>query len=184
MLPRLWLLVGSDRPTKGPRDRQTMSVIELSWTAKKDSASNSTNHRIDRYYSWSLKKIHCPHPQVSSLGTYLIIFCKVSSYLFIQLTKEWAGHTAQKSGPWSGQQYHLTWGQQPPQYGVSLSMSHQSGHMGSEAGLQPHMVMVLFCFCKKLAVERLTLTDGQDGQDGQDNQSWLVQGTFRNSCYV
>ena len=26
MLPRLWLLVGSDR--------QTMSVIELSWTAK------------------------------------------------------------------------------------------------------------------------------------------------------
>ena len=31
MLPRLWLLVGSDRPTKG----QTMSVIELSWTAKK-----------------------------------------------------------------------------------------------------------------------------------------------------
>ena len=31
MLPRLWLLVGSDRP----RDRQTMSLIELSWTAKK-----------------------------------------------------------------------------------------------------------------------------------------------------
>ena len=31
MLPRLWLLVGSDQQT----DRQTMSVIELSWTAKK-----------------------------------------------------------------------------------------------------------------------------------------------------
>ena len=31
MLPRLWLLVGSDRPT----DRPTMSLIELSWTAKK-----------------------------------------------------------------------------------------------------------------------------------------------------
>ena len=30
MLPRLWLLVGSDQGT----DRQTMSVIELSWTAK------------------------------------------------------------------------------------------------------------------------------------------------------
>ena len=30
MLPWLWLLVGS----KGPTDRQTMSVIELSWTAK------------------------------------------------------------------------------------------------------------------------------------------------------
>ena len=30
MLPRLWLLVGS----KGPTDRQTMSLIELSWTAK------------------------------------------------------------------------------------------------------------------------------------------------------
>ena len=35
MLPRLWLLVGSDRPTKG----QTMSVIELSWTAKKEFLS-------------------------------------------------------------------------------------------------------------------------------------------------
>ena len=32
MLPRLWLLVGSDPPT----DRQTMSLIELSWTAKKE----------------------------------------------------------------------------------------------------------------------------------------------------
>ena len=30
MLPGLWLLVGSKA------DRQTMSVIELSWTAKKD----------------------------------------------------------------------------------------------------------------------------------------------------
>ena len=30
MLPRLWLLVGSDRQT----DRPTMSLIELSWTAK------------------------------------------------------------------------------------------------------------------------------------------------------
>ena len=30
MLPRLWLLVGSKGPTKG----QTMSLIELSWTAK------------------------------------------------------------------------------------------------------------------------------------------------------
>ena len=35
MLPRLWLLVGS----KGPTDRQTMSVIELSWTAKKKFTS-------------------------------------------------------------------------------------------------------------------------------------------------
>ena len=33
--PRLWLLVGSDRPTDQGTDRQTMSVIELSWTAKK-----------------------------------------------------------------------------------------------------------------------------------------------------
>ena len=32
MLPRLWLLVGSDRPT----DRPTMSLIELSWTAKNE----------------------------------------------------------------------------------------------------------------------------------------------------
>ena len=32
MLPRLWLLVGSDRQT----DRQTMSLIELSWTAKNE----------------------------------------------------------------------------------------------------------------------------------------------------
>ena len=31
MPPRLWLLVGSDQET----DRQTMSLIELSWTAKK-----------------------------------------------------------------------------------------------------------------------------------------------------
>ena len=31
MLPRLWLLVGSNRQT----DRPTMSLIELSWTAKK-----------------------------------------------------------------------------------------------------------------------------------------------------
>ena len=31
MLPKLWLLVGSDRPI----DRPTLSLIELSWTAKK-----------------------------------------------------------------------------------------------------------------------------------------------------
>ena len=44
MLPRLWLLVGSDQGTKG----QTMSVIELSWTAKnKDCifASSSANKK-------------------------------------------------------------------------------------------------------------------------------------------
>ena len=29
------MLVGSDRPTDQGTDRQTMSVIELSWTAKK-----------------------------------------------------------------------------------------------------------------------------------------------------
>ena len=32
MLPRLWLLVGSNQGT----DRQTMSLIELSWTANKN----------------------------------------------------------------------------------------------------------------------------------------------------
>ena len=35
MLPRLWLLVGSDQQT----DRPTMSLIELSWTAKKELVS-------------------------------------------------------------------------------------------------------------------------------------------------
>ena len=37
MLPRLCLLVGS----KGPTDRQTMSLIELSWTAKNVGAAPS-----------------------------------------------------------------------------------------------------------------------------------------------
>ena len=37
MLPRLWLLVGSDRPRDQGTKGQTMSVIELSWTAKKEA---------------------------------------------------------------------------------------------------------------------------------------------------
>ena len=37
MLPRLWLLVGSDRQT----DRPTMSLIELSWTAKNVEKQNA-----------------------------------------------------------------------------------------------------------------------------------------------
>ena len=51
MLPRLWLLVGSDRPT----DRPTMSLIELSWTAKKEGprwiGSGACNLIVIAYWS-------------------------------------------------------------------------------------------------------------------------------------
>ena len=47
MLPRLWLLVGSNQGTDG----QTMSVIELSWTAKKGDYSPQFPKKL----FWSLK---------------------------------------------------------------------------------------------------------------------------------
>ena len=62
MLPRLWLLDGSDRP----RDRQTMSVIELSWTAKKtDLGPIKRIFRITlqkrRLYIGTAKGVAWPH---------------------------------------------------------------------------------------------------------------------------
>ena len=56
MLPRLWLLVGSDRPT----DRQVMSLIELSWTAKKAVCDCSTSEKFIQNQvpcSYNLKSI-------------------------------------------------------------------------------------------------------------------------------
>ena len=44
---RLWLLVGSDRPT----DRPIMSLIELSWTAKK--------HLEETHKTWIIAIAHC-----------------------------------------------------------------------------------------------------------------------------
>ena len=73
MLPRLWLLVGSDRP----RDRQTMSVIELSWTAKKGMNLFQEMFKL----SWQLHRSK----------RWKLLACQLSTVLYKNVLKEAGG---------------------------------------------------------------------------------------------
>ena len=74
MLPRLWLLVGSDRPT----DRPTMSLIELSWTAKKTPRN-------------CLKNIS-PFMNLTFVSTFRILTSKLSVYKLCEFCIEHRSH--------------------------------------------------------------------------------------------
>ena len=87
MLLRLWLLVGS----KGPTDRQTMSLIELSWTAKKLFFTILT---CTQSTCWSIGKRSTTH--LPALKTEMVLFHYDEPLFFSQ-----TGGSTQKDLQWT-----------------------------------------------------------------------------------
>ena len=92
MLPRLWLLVGS----KGPTDRQTMSLIELSWTAKKMIKTRTTTdldtNLVCKKVSTSLRSSHCSSNEIaysSHLQDFFVVFWLHLVVFWLNLVKFW-----------------------------------------------------------------------------------------------